>query len=77
MPAMPRTAAERLLTEREASEMYGIPAVTLRTWRYRGDGPRYLKLAGKLIKYRVSDIETWLSSQVRDPKEGQSDAVGN
>jgi hypothetical protein len=35
---------------------------TLCKWRISGKGPRYVK-AGRVVKYRISDIENWLSTQ--------------
>lgn len=56
------TNRRRLLTEREVEADYGIPIKTLRHWRYVGRGPRYLKIEGRLVRYRVADIERWLES---------------
>lgn len=39
------------------------PAV-LANWRYLGIGPKFIKL-GRSVRYRVSDVETWLDEQTR------------
>lgn len=49
-----------LLTPEQASEYLSIPIGTLANWRYRGEGPRYVK-AGRLIRYRAVDLDSWLS----------------
>jgi hypothetical protein len=47
-------AAERLRVEPE----------TLRNWRWRGEGPPFLKL-GRVVRYRLVDLAAWLEAQTR------------
>ena len=47
-----------------AAELIGVTAETLRNWRYRGDGPVFLKV-GRRVRYRLSDIADYLDSCVR------------
>lgn len=49
----------RFLSTDEAAEMLRIKTQTLRVWRWRGDGPRYLK-AGSRVLYKLADVLTWL-----------------
>ena len=35
---------------------------TLANWRTRGQGPAYIKVGGS-IRYRMEDLERWLSQQ--------------
>lgn len=37
---------------------------TLSLWRFKGQGPDYLKV-GRRIRYRVSDLKNWLESRTR------------
>jgi predicted DNA-binding transcriptional regulator AlpA len=37
---------------------------TIEGWRIKGIGPKYIKI-GRLVRYRISDVEEWLESQVR------------
>ena len=34
----------RALTEREVADLLGLSVATLRAWRHRGKGPRFLRL---------------------------------
>ena len=54
----------RLLTPKEASEFLGIPDGTLAQWRSQRRGPQYIKLEGRLVRYRVSDLEGYLSGHL-------------
>jgi len=50
-----------LLDEEAAARILGAKVATLRKWRWAGTGPRYTKL-GKLVRYRLSDIEQFVDS---------------
>ena len=51
-----------------ASEMKNIvPGTSDQYWnalRHKGTGPKYLKLGGRKVYYRLSDVEEWLDSNV-------------
>lgn len=55
---------EKLLTTKEAADMLGLKANTLERWRTFGTGPAYERV-GNAIRYRPSDIESWLKSRKR------------
>ena len=35
---------------------------TVEGWRLKGVGPRFIRV-GRLIRYRLEDVETWLDAQ--------------
>jgi hypothetical protein len=37
----------------------------LERWRWTGEGPRYIKLGGRVV-YRLDDIERYEAGQLRD-----------
>jgi hypothetical protein len=41
---------------------------TLESWRSRGSGPRFLRVAGR-IAYRQSDLDDFIESCVVEPSE--------
>jgi excisionase family DNA binding protein len=43
-----------------AAEYVGIAASTLEKLRCHGGGPRFAK-RGRLVRYRLSDLDTWMS----------------
>lgn len=67
----------RALTEREVAELLGLSAATLRAWRHRGQGPRFLRL-GRAVRYLPADLEHFVRASVVDassePEEGQQPA---
>ena len=58
---MGTTVKEGLLTSAEAEKYIRVAPGTLRTWRYQGKGPDYLK-SGNFVKYLQSDLDFWLDS---------------
>lgn len=54
-----------LLTPAQLSHNTGIPLGTLAYWRHAGTGPAYLRLGGRVIRYRKSDVDAWMNDSVR------------
>jgi len=52
-------AIEPLLSPDEVAVILGIPVKTLYQWRYKGVGPRGLRI-GRHVRYRSADVEAWL-----------------
>lgn len=47
-----------------------VQTKTLQAWRHRGGGPPFVKV-GRLVRYRLSDVESWLASRtVSSTSEG-------
>lgn len=59
-----------LLTTQQVSEITGIPEGTLRYYRANDRGPRSGKLGGRAVRYRRSDVEDWIKSQMDDTARG-------
>jgi excisionase family DNA binding protein len=55
-----------LATPAEVAQVLGIPEHTLAQWRSKGKGPDYIKV-GRHVRYRWSDVSTWLDTQSQTP----------
>ena len=55
----------RALTEREVADMLGLSVATLRAWRHRGRGPRFLRL-GRSVRYLPSDVSDFVRASAVD-----------
>ena len=55
----------RALTEREVADMLGLSVATLRAWRHRGKGPRFLRL-GRSVRYLPSDVGDFVRTSAVD-----------
>ena len=52
---------EMLLTEAQVSRILGIKQRTLQQWRLTERGPKFLKLSARVVRYRLSDVQNWIS----------------
>jgi hypothetical protein len=57
---------EPLLREDEAAKELKVRPQTMSAWRFRGQGPAYVKV-GKLVFYRPSDIRAYVASRTVRP----------
>ena len=61
----------RHLNQVELSRRWSISPRTLERWRWIGEGPRFLKIGGRVV-YRLSDIETYEAGQIRESTAGEA-----
>ena len=54
-----------LLTERQAAEALGFTPRFLQNRRFTGDGPRFIRVSARAIRYRPEDLEDWAAERVR------------
>ena len=50
---------QRLVSAEQVADYLGVPVKTLYQWRYKGFGPRGLRV-GRYLRYRPEDVEAWL-----------------
>jgi excisionase family DNA binding protein len=62
-PIPPAQIAPDLLTDPQAAALLGVEPRTLRLWRHTRGLP-HIKLTSKVIRYRRSDLDAWLSRHV-------------
>ena len=55
------TAPGDLLDEQELSALLNIKPATLRNWRALKQGPRFLKLGARAVRYRRADVEAFIA----------------
>ena len=48
----------RILTDIEVAERLGVSRFTVRSWRLKGVGPRFLKM-GRAVRYRSEDVDEY------------------
>ena len=64
-PAEPKP---EILTSFEVAEMLGVAEQCVRNWRHLGTkGPKFIKLDGRTVRYRRSDVEAWIAKNERRP----------
>lgn len=58
----------------QVADRWRISHRTLERWRWRGEGPRFIKIGGRVV-YRLEDIEAFELSRLRDsanPAQGSA-----
>jgi excisionase family DNA binding protein len=59
------------LTERQVAEQLGLSVATLRAWRHRGRGPRFLRL-GRSVRYLPPDVDEFVRASAVDTRSDSS-----
>lgn len=60
---VPWHCPQAMLDEHRAATVIGVSVKSMRRWRCDGSGPRYMKVNGCTVRYRLGDLLTWLESQ--------------
>lgn len=47
-----------------AAEYLGCSPGTMKTWRCRGEGPRYHVIHSKLVRYHTADLDAFVRGEV-------------
>lgn len=53
-----------LLTPAELAELARVSPQTVRRWRFDGDGPPAVRLGHRTVRYRRSDVDTWIDDRL-------------
>ena len=56
---------EVLLTPKQAAKRLGLTPRFLEARRYRGDGPKFVRISPRCVRYRDSDLQEWIEARVR------------
>ena len=59
------------LTDVEVATRLGVSRFTVRSWRLKGQGPRFLKM-GRAVRYRTEDVDDY-ERQALVETQAQSD----
>jgi excisionase family DNA binding protein len=64
-----RTPSSRTvaLTESQVAEQLGLSVATLRAWRHRGKGPRFLRF-GRAVRYLPADLDAFIRASAVDTR---------
>ena len=69
--AINSTRRPTALTERQVAEQLGLSVATLRAWRHRGKGPRFLRL-GRSVRYLPADVDEFVCASAVDTQSDSS-----
>ncbi|WCS17529.1 helix-turn-helix domain-containing protein [Mycobacterium marinum] len=57
------TSEDYWLTRPEVGERLKVSPKTLAQWASAGKGPKYARIGGGFVRYRLSDVEAWEATQ--------------
>lgn len=56
-----------LVPPKEAARILGVTERILESWRFRGLGPRFVKMGIKCVRYHPLELEQYVASRTVDP----------
>jgi excisionase family DNA binding protein len=62
-----------LLKEKEASAVLNVSQKTLQAWRYRGGGPKFVKV-GRAVRYMRDELNAFIQAHERTSTSDQGKA---
>jgi len=57
----------RVFRTPEAAAYCGLSPSTLEKRRLTGNGPRFIRLGGRSVGYRLDDLDRWIDAQRDEP----------
>lgn len=64
-------ACRNPLNESQVADRLGLSVATLRAWRHRGTGPRFLRF-GRAVRYLPSDLDEFIRASAVDTRSVSS-----
>lgn len=56
-----------LIDERTVAALSAHAVKTVQRWRVSGDGPAFVRVAGRSVRYRIGTVREWLASRTSPP----------
>ena len=66
METLSKTEALQLLNTEEASDLLGVNPVIMETWRRKGQGPKYIRINQRCVRYRLGDLASFQDAHLVD-----------
>ncbi|MQB02167.1 MAG: helix-turn-helix domain-containing protein [Actinobacteria bacterium] len=62
--------APEYLTVQQLAKLLQVPVATIYRWRYLGEGPPGIRVSGRHVRFRRSDVEAFLRDREDRPHAG-------
>ena len=53
------------IDEVQLAKMLKVQRQTVQAWRLRGEGPKYIKVSGRAVRYSLKDVQDFLKGRRR------------
>ena len=57
----------RLVPDTVAAPILGVAVQTMRNWRWYGEGPSYVRVGDRAIRYDLADLEAFIKAHRISP----------
>ena len=54
---------QEFLTDAQVAELLNITSRTTLRWRRDGDGPPFVRIGPRCVRYKRSDLDAWIAAQ--------------
>ena len=63
------------LNDIAAAAYLGVKPQTLRAWRHRNVGPKYVRVSRSIVRYYAADLEQYMADRTVEPKQPDLEPV--
>ncbi len=56
---------DQLFRQEEAAALLSVSPRCMENWRHRGEGPKFVRVSGRCIRYRKSDLTLFVEERLR------------
>ncbi|MGD0635403.1 MAG: helix-turn-helix domain-containing protein [Beijerinckiaceae bacterium] len=67
---------DRYLSEDEFCEQFKIAPRTAQRWRQTGDGPKWVRIGKRFIRYRQGDAREWVKAHTFEHRADELQRAG-
>jgi hypothetical protein len=62
------------LNTKEAARILKVKPNTMEIWRLKGKGPKFYRISGRTVRYRLSDLMEFVENSVRTSTSDEGDS---
>ncbi|MCG3113346.1 MAG: helix-turn-helix domain-containing protein [Candidatus Manganitrophus sp. SB1] len=56
---------DELYVERQAAQFLKVSEKTLQSWRFTGNGPKFVRISKRCVRYRRRDLTDWIEQHLK------------
>jgi predicted DNA-binding transcriptional regulator AlpA len=56
---------DQLYSTKQLAKLFAVSEQLVEIWRHQGEGPRWIKLGPRCIRYKRTDVLSWLNERAR------------
>lgn len=56
---------DELYVERQAAQFLKVSEKTLQYWRFTGNGPKFVRISKRCVRYRRRDLIDWIKQHLK------------